>query len=63
MRLRTLLLVSGLPLLAFVAITMLTADLQVASYQPRDTNVAKADAFGAAEVMRMLKGNIETGEI
>ncbi|MFM1932236.1 MAG: hypothetical protein RL226_1539, partial [Bacteroidota bacterium] len=62
MRLRTLLLTSGIALVAIVAVVTRKNDSVASTYEPRAEKTA-ADAHGAAEIMRMLKGDIATGEI
>lgn len=62
MRMRTLLYLTGLAA-AIVATAVWITPGSVAEFQPRTSQEVKQEPFGAAEVMRMLKGNIETGEI
>ncbi len=61
MRMRTLLSVSGVAVVAALSVVALTQSTPKASYAPRQASTPSAEPFGAAEVMTMLRGNIETG--
>ncbi len=63
MRMRTLLYISSLGLAVAIGVGLFTSKTVVAEFSPRSAKDAKADAAGAAEVQRMLRANIETGEV
>lgn len=60
---RTLLYISGLGLAVVIGLALTNSNDAVADFSPRKSKDLKADAAGAAEVQRMLRGNIETGEV
>lgn len=60
---RTLLTITGFAAALVLAFGLLTSSENIADYSPRKNQGPSADASGAAEVHRMLRGNLETGEI
>lgn len=63
MRMRTLLYVLGAGILVLSAWGVLSGGEQNAEYGPRSSEKAESDYLGAAEIYRMLRGNVETGEV
>ena len=60
---RTLLYITGAALVGAIGFGLNSTSTKTAQFTPRDSQVAKAEPNGAAEVQRMMRANMETGEI
>jgi hypothetical protein len=63
MRMRTLLYITGAALIGAIGFGLATTSSKTAQFTPRENQEATAEHSGAVEIDRMMRANIETGEI
>ncbi len=63
MRMRTLLYITGAALIGAIGFGISASSSKTAQFTPRENQEEKAEHAGAVEIDRMMRANIETGEI
>jgi len=63
MRMRTLLYITGAALIGAIGFGLSATSSKTAQFTPRENQEATAEHNGAVEIDRMMRANIETGEI